>query len=83
MARVWEHLGEPGPPELARVNVTEVVGAPQVLDRNTMGSLELLTGYDRALLAALADRGLLPHRTDDQLDAEFEETAGRLGFTLA
>jgi len=82
VARVWERLGEPAPPELDRVNVTEVTGAHQVIDATTRETLLRLTTLDRDLLAALRDRGLLPLRTDAALDAEFEDTAVRLGFTL-
>ena len=83
IARVWERLDVPGPPVLDRVNVTEVTGAPQVIDSATREALDRLTGLDRDLLAALTSRGLLTRRTDAQLDAEFEDTAARLGFTLA
>jgi hypothetical protein len=83
VARVWDRLGEPGSPVLDRVNVTEVTGAHQIVDPTTRAALDLLTRHDRDLLATLTSRGLLPHRSAAQLDAEFEETAGRLGFTLS
>jgi hypothetical protein len=82
VARVWERLGVAEPPGLERVNVTEVTGAPQVIDGATREALDRLTRLDRDLLAALVTRGLLPRRSDAQLDAEFEDTASRLAFAL-
>ena len=82
VARVWERLGEPAVPGLDRVNVTEVTGGPQALDRVTVATLDRLAGPDRDLLDHLMDRGLLRRRSDADLDDEFERTAGRLGFTF-
>jgi hypothetical protein len=82
VARVWSRLGEPEVPALGRVNVTEVVGGPQVLDGTTVATLERLAGPDRALLDHLMDRGLLRRRSDADLDDEFARTAGRLAFTI-
>ncbi len=82
VVRLWERLGEPGDPILDRVNVTEVVGAPQTLDRATLDTVDRLVRLDRDLLAQLMDQGLLPCRTQADFDEEFARTAGRLGFTL-
>ena len=81
--RVSELIGESSPPSLERVNVTEVVGDTQDIDSDTLELLVDRTSLDRALLDALMDNGALSRRGPDDLDAEFEATAVRLGFSLS
>jgi hypothetical protein len=82
LERVWSHLGQAEPPSLGRVNVTEVTGGTQVVDRTARELLDRLTRYDRSLLEHLAAEGALPGRTPSQNDDEFEETAEHLGFKI-
>ena len=56
-------------------------GEVEVLDRRSREVLERLTRYDRELEQRLMDDGLLELRSAAALDAEFEETAERLGVT--
>ncbi len=69
--------------ELNRVNETVVVGAPQEIGDRCIEGLRARTDLDTALLARLMSDGLLPYRSNQDLDAEFEQSAGHLGFTLA
>ncbi len=83
VARVWRRLGEPEVPALDRVNVTEVVGPTQTLDRATLATLERLAAPDRDLVGHLMGSGRLERRDQADLDDEFRRTAGHLGFVFA
>ena len=76
-------IGEPPPPPLSRVNVTDVTGATQEIDQPIRDVLDSLTRHDAALLAHLVENGLLPDKSTADLDLEFERTAARLGFAMA
>lgn len=80
--RICDRLGE-GVPELGRVNTTVVRGERQTIDREAMAMLNDLTRSDTALLRRLMADGLLEHRSPEELDREFAETARRLDFDLA
>ena len=68
--------------ELNRVNETVVVGAPQEMGDRCIEGLRARTDLDTTLLARLMSDGLLPYRSNQDLDAEFEQSARHLGFTL-
>lgn len=80
--RVAAHLGQPPPPQLQRVNVTEVTGGCQVIDQPSLEMLDRLTVLDRTFLSYLVDNSMLSERSQGSLDLEFEHTAARLGFTF-
>jgi hypothetical protein len=81
-AEVAASIGETNPPPLMRINVTDDIRDAQIIDQATLQRLDVLTATDRLLLDALSDVSSLPARTPSDLDAEFEETASRLGFTI-
>ena len=81
-AKVAASIGETNPPPLMRINVTDDIRDAQIIDQATLQRLDVLTATDRLLLDALSDVSSLPARTPSDLDAEFEETASRLGFTI-
>ena len=60
-----------------------MVGAPQEMGDRCLEGLRARTDLDTTLLARLMSDGLLPYRSNQDLDAEFEQSARHLGFTLA
>jgi hypothetical protein len=82
VARVCEHLGVDEVPAVVEENVTRVVGKDQVVDERILHLLQLRTVGDSALLTGLSQAGLLPNRSQLELDEEFAETCDRLRFQL-
>jgi hypothetical protein len=80
--RIDASLGEEAEVAVQRENETPTGGDVEVLDDKSAKVLERLTRYDRELAQRLMDDGLLEVRSPAALDAEFEETATRLGVSL-
>ncbi|MGA8726867.1 MAG: hypothetical protein WB565_17675 [Acidimicrobiales bacterium] len=79
--RICAFLDEKTDVTVHRENETPMEGEVELLDRKSREVLERLTRYDRELEQRLMDDGLLELRSAAALDAEFEETAERLGVT--
>jgi hypothetical protein len=80
--RIRAFLDEEAEVVLRRENETQVGQDTEVLDGKSRKVLDRLTRYDRELEQRLMDDGLLERRSAGALDAEFEETAARLGIKL-
>jgi len=83
IARICGELGVSSWPDLIIENATDVVGEEEVVDDATAQRLARLTHADRTFLDRLSAERVLTHRSDADLNSEFERTAARLGFHLA
>lgn len=80
--RILASVPDAVPVQVSTVNEGVVVGEPQVIGPACRGLLEDHSRLDKVMVTRLMSDGHLPHRPDDELDAEFEDTARRLEFTF-
>jgi hypothetical protein len=81
--RIYAFLDEDADVAVHRENETPTGREVEVLDTKSRRILDRRVRFDRELEQRLMDDGLLEQRSATELDAEYEETAERLGITLS